>query len=83
MTTGSEEKQISHHSSCFDELGDWSFGTATGEDGCRAGRRRLGGDRHAQRDLGSEMSKRRSTQDGRSCSVRVLPGVDRRRYGAA
>jgi hypothetical protein len=61
VTTDSEEKQISHHSSCFDELGDWSFGAATGEDGCRAGRRPLSGDRRARRDLGSEMSKRRST----------------------
>jgi hypothetical protein len=70
MTAGSEEKQISCRSSCFDELKDRSFRAATGEDGCRAGRRRLDGDRCARRDLGLEMSKRRSTRDGCSRSVR-------------
>jgi hypothetical protein len=67
---GSEEKQISHRSSCFDELRDWSLDAATGDDGRRVGRRRLSGNRRTRRDLGSEMSKRRSTRDGRSHSVR-------------
>jgi hypothetical protein len=30
VTAGSEEKQVSHRSSCFGELRDWSFGAATG-----------------------------------------------------
>jgi hypothetical protein len=49
VIAGSEEKQISRRSSYFDELGDRSFDAATGEDGRRAGRRRLSDDRHTER----------------------------------